>query len=240
MVSLPANSETGPLEDVLEQMIAAYGGEKNLRKLEVVIQEWDLLALSRNKQGNDKRSIQLPDRLKVELTYPDKQETRILNGDAGLVIFGDRAPALANDMQRDAMRLQLMRLYSPLALRKRIGSLQLSADSDVLTLHLSENGLNAAYFINSKDWRIVKIVGTLSVNGGEMDFVTEYSDFDVVEGILVHRRENKYAGGVNTAVLRLRRIEFDAELNDEDFRAPEKKGTAVIAAATPGTAYERE
>jgi hypothetical protein len=33
----------------------------------------------------------------------------------------------------------------------------------------------------------------------------------------VHERENKYAGGVNTAVLQLRSVTLDAELNDDSF-----------------------
>ena len=235
-----ASTEPAKLQDVLEQMISAYGSERNLRKLDSVIQEWDLLALSRSKQGNDKRSIQLPDRLKVELTYPDKQETRILNGNAGLVVFGDRAPTLANDMQRDAMRLQLMRLFSPLTLRERADSLRMSVDDDYLTLTLTEHKLRVVYFVNAEDWRVEKVVGTLTINGGEMDFLTEYSDFAVVEGILVHHREDKYAGGVNTAVLRLRRIEFDAKLDDEDFQAPENDKESVIATVTSTIAYERE
>lgn len=240
VISGSASTEPEELQDVLEQMISAYGGEMNLRKLDSVIQEWDLFALSRNKQGNDKRSIQFPDRLKVELTYPDKQETRILNGDAGLVVFGDRAPTLANDMQRDAMRLQLMRLFSPLTLRERADSLRLSADDDHLTLTLTEHKLRVVYFVNAEDWRVEKVVGTLTINGGEMDFVTEYSDFAVVEGVLVHHRENKYAGGVNTAVLRLRRIEFDAKLDDEDFQVPENDKESVIATVTSTTTYARE
>ena len=53
--------------------------------------------------------------------------------------------------------------------------------------------------------------------GGEIQFLTEYSDFAVVEGVLVHHKENKFAGGVNTAMLQLRQITFDAQLDDSRF-----------------------
>jgi hypothetical protein len=75
----PVNAGTESLTNALDHMIAAYGGEANLRKLDSMAQEWDLLALTRNQQGTDKRSIHLPAQLKVELTYPDKLETRILD-----------------------------------------------------------------------------------------------------------------------------------------------------------------
>ena len=120
-------SAPGNAGEILEQVIAAYGGEGNLRKLETMIQEWDMLALRGNRPGDDRRSIDFAGRLRVELTYPDRQETRILNGDAGIAIFQDEPPAVASDMQRDAMRLQLMRLYSPLALRERVDALGVSS-----------------------------------------------------------------------------------------------------------------
>jgi hypothetical protein len=56
------------------------------------------------------------------------------------------------------------------------------------------------------------------VNGTEMRFLTEYSDFRWVEGVLIHHRENKYAGSVNTAKLKLRRIGFAPSFAADTFR----------------------
>jgi len=72
-------------ETVLEKIIHAYGGEANLRKLDNAVQEWDMVALMGNRHGTDVRSIRNPNQLKVKLTYPEKTETRILNGEAGTV-----------------------------------------------------------------------------------------------------------------------------------------------------------
>ena len=77
--------------------------------------------------------------------------------------------------------------------------------------------MRADYFVNDDNGRIEKVVGSLAMNGMEMQFVTEYSDFAFRDGVLVHAKENKFAGGVNTAILQLRRITFDAELSDKDF-----------------------
>jgi hypothetical protein len=49
------------------------------------------------------------------------------------------------------------------------------------------------------------------MGGGAMRFLTEYSDFEFIDGVLVHRKENKFAGNVNTAVLTLKNIRFDTE-----------------------------
>ena len=223
-----------PIAGVLEQMIEAYGGEENVRKLDSTVQEWDLLALTRNQQGTDKRSIHLPAQLKVELTYPDKQETRVLDGDAGYAVFGDREPAAASAMQTSAMRLQLMRFYSPLTLRDRIDALELSEGDGYLTLTLREDGLQAKYFVDAENWHIVKVVGTLSISGATMQFVTEYSEFSMEDGVLVHHRENKFVGGMNTALLRLQRITVDADFDDDEFE-PRKNRMSPLIARIRGT-----
>jgi hypothetical protein len=219
----------GDIDGTLAKLIESYGGETNLRRLDSMVQDWDLLALKGNRPGNDRRSIDFGGRLKVELTYAKKQETRILNGDVGIAIFHGRPPAVASEMQRDAMRLQLMRLYSPLALRDRVDALHVSSTGDYIVLGLREHGLLTEYFVNPETWRIDKTVGTLHVRGMGMQFVTEYSEFAMVGGILVPHRENKFAGGTNTAVLKLRNIEFDVAFDDDIFEQPDEQDAPVTA-----------
>lgn len=196
---------------VLDKLVTAYGGEENLRRLDSVVQEWEMVALMSKRHGTDVRTIRIPGQLQVVLTYPEKVERRMLAGDVGRVSFngGDSYPA--TEPQRDAMRLQLMRLYSPLVLRDRIDKVTLTIDGDLCALTLEEHGVRADYLVNLDTWRIEKVAGTLNMGGRDMRFLTEYSDFEFVEGVLVHRKENKYAGNVNTAVLTLKNIRFDAE-----------------------------
>lgn len=202
---------------VLQRIIDAYGGEKNLRKLDTVVQEWGFVALMGNRHGTDIRSIRIPDQLRVELRYPNKTETRILNGEQGYVVFDEKAVKPAAPPQRDAMRLQLMRLYSPLVLSDKSKSVTLVIQGNHCALSLLENGVRADYLVNQDTWRIEKVVGTLTINDAEMQFLTEYSDFKFVDGVLVHQKENKFAGGMNTAKLQLRGVTFDASLDDETF-----------------------
>jgi hypothetical protein len=229
MMAAPASSQSDALSDALERMIAAYGGEENLQKLDSMVQEWEFLALTRNQKGSDKRSVRLPEQLKVELTYPDKLETRVLNGDSGYAIFDDRAPEAASAMQTSAMRLQLMRLYSPLTLRDKRDALELSNSDGYVVLKLREHGLQSDYVVSTDTWHIVKVMGKLSINGAAMQFVTEYSDYSMVDGVLVHHRENKWVGGMNTAVLRLQRITVDADFDDDEFEPRENRMNPVIA-----------
>ena len=211
LLSSQAYAQTLDRDAVLDKLVEAYGGEQNLRRMEHVVQEWDMVALMSKRHGTDVRHISIPGQLQVVLTYPQKVERRMLAGDQGRVSFNGGQTYPATEPQRDAMRLQLMRLYSPLALRDRISDLELTAEGGLLALSLLDGELRVDYLVNQEEWRIEKVVGTLVINGGEMRFLTEYSDFAFVEGVLVHRKENKFAGNVNTAVLTLKNIRFDAE-----------------------------
>jgi len=219
LITVPAAiAAEGPdVDTVLERIIEAYGGETNLHKLNDSVQEWDVHALHSDTHGSDVRSIHIPGRLKVELTYPEKTETRVLNGASAHVVFSGQSPRSASPPQRDAMHLQLMRLYSPLVLSANRDGLNLTIEDGMCGLTLFEDGLRADYLVDMETWRIVKVLGTLSVGSMEMKFLTEYSDFRFRDGVLVHEVENKFAGGVNTAVLRLRDVRFNAGLGYGDF-----------------------
>jgi hypothetical protein len=212
-----ANAQSLDLDKVLENIIESYGGDENLRKLDSQIQEWSVFAKMGNRHGIDLRTIRAPDQLKVELIYATKKEARIVNGDESFVAYGNAPAQLAVHPQLDAMRLQLMRLYSPLVLRDKLESLSLTVDGEFCAVTLFENGVRVDYVVNMDNWHIEKVVGSLAMKGGEMRFLTEYSNFTFHEGVLIHQRENKFAGEVNTAVLQLRRITLDAEIQDKDF-----------------------
>jgi hypothetical protein len=213
------------LEDLLEQIIVAYGGEENLRKLNNHIQEWDVVALVGKRHGTDTRRIRVPDQLKVEVTYPHRKETRVVNGESGYFIFRGAPARMATQPQKDAMRLQLMRHYSPLLLREKLDSLILAKQGKFRVITLFEHGVRVDYFVNTENWHIEKVVGSLAINGSGMQFLTEYSNFAFRDGVLVHLKENKFAGGVNTAILQLRRITLDAELTEADFLPDDNKLT---------------
>ena len=215
--SQPGFTQGEDVQALLDQLIHTYGGESNLRKMDSMVQEWDLTALMGDRHGTDTRSVRAPDQLRVDLSYPQKSETRILNGDSAFVIFGDAAPEEVSGMQRDAMRLQLMRLYSPLMLRDKIDSISLVEQGGLLALSLVENGVHVYYMVNRENWHIEKVAGSLLMGGKEIQFLTEYSDFTTMDGVLVHQKENKFASGMNTAVLQLRNITFDASIDDRQF-----------------------
>jgi len=210
-------SQALDLDTVLERIIRSYGGEENLRQLDSQIQEWDVVTMMGNRHGTDVRAVRAPDQLRVDITYPDKSETRIVDGEKSYVAYNGAPAKMAVQPQRDAMRLQLMRLYSPLVLRSKLDSLSLAVEEDYYALTLLEHGVRVDYMVNTDNWRIENVVGSLGINGTVFQFLTEYSNFTYRDGVLLHERENKFAGGVNTAVLQLRRLTLDVKLPDTRF-----------------------
>ena len=192
--------------DVIEKLIHHYGGAENLRKLDNMSQSWTMATGAGKGAGTDVRQIAIPGRLRVELTYPDRREIRLLNGDRGYQVFDRGAPRVATTPLRDAMRLQLLRLYSPLMLQRRLASLQLLQEQDRLVLQLEEAGIRLEYGVDLRRWEITEVTGVLRMNGSDIRFLTRYSDFRMVDGVLVHHHEEKFAGNVPTASLDLQEI----------------------------------
>lgn len=217
-LSIPGAVRASDVPTVIDQLIASYGGEESLRKMDNMIQEWDMVALMGNRHGTDTRSVRAPHQLRVDLSYPGKTETRILNGNDAHTIFNDGPPQVVSGIQKDAMRLQLMRLYTPLMLRDKIDSVSLVEQGGLLALSLVEDGLHVHYMVNRDNWRIEKVAGIVMINGNEIQFLTEYTDFAMIEGVLMHRSENKFANGMNTAKLKLRRVSFDTQADDDLFK----------------------
>ncbi len=199
--------ETG-IENILKNMTDAYGGKEKVQQLNSYTQVWDIETKTDDKNGTDYRAVLMPDSLKTELVYPDKTETRLLIKDSGIKQFDNRVIKARGPML-DAMRLQLMRLYSPLVLLEKINNIELiSAKDDHYVLKLSEGTLSAEYFVPKKSYLIDKVVGTLKMGGQSMQFVTFYEDYKPINGVMVVHKEIKYAGDVNTAVMRLKKMDM--------------------------------
>jgi hypothetical protein len=197
-------------KQIFEQMVERYGGAEALEKLNSPYhQQWDLVAMTRNENGIDLRTISLPNKLTVELTYPSKSEKRILDGDKGEKIYNQTRHVSAMGPGLLAMKLQRMRLYNPLLLQRLAAQIDVSdTDDGFYRLTLREGSLTTDYYVNKQSMLIDKVIGTLVMNGASMTFLTEYSDFKAVGGIMMPHKEIKYAGNVNTAVLTLRETQF--------------------------------
>ena len=195
------------VSDLLDRVMVEYGGENNLKQLNSYKQIWDVETKMGNQKGTDQREVKLPNFLKVELTYPNRSEIRVLDNGKGIKKYPNKT-IKANGPMLDAMKLQLMRLYHPLELKKRAKDIKLLDDEQFYILVLKQDNLVANYFVSKKDYLIKLVIGELSINGSKMAFKTFYEDYSLESGVMLPHKEIKYAGNVNTAILKLKEISF--------------------------------
>ncbi len=192
---------------ILDEMIIRYGGEESLKQLNSYKQIWNVETKMGNSHGTDTREIRLPNFLKVELVYPNRSEIRILDHAKGIKKYPNKTIEAKGPML-DAMKLQLMRLYTPLELKKRAKDIKVLEDDNFYVLILEQDNLVANYFVSKKDYYISLVIGELSMNGSKMEFRTFYEDYAITHGVMMPHKEIKYAGSVNTAILRLKEVSF--------------------------------
>lgn len=205
-----------PKDQLLDNMIGAYGGTENLRKLDSYVSLWAMEVRVRPQKAKAVNFVDQAGRLRVELLYPNRLEKRVINGAKGYKGYNNEPLKEVSGPKLDSMKLQLMRLYTPLTLKNKPG-IKVTEGQGVKLITLKEGTLVTVYHVNATTFRIEKVVGTLDMGGRKMEFQTEYSDFKKVDGVLMHHRENKFAGGTNTAELFLKELKLSAKHDDTLF-----------------------
>lgn len=217
-VSMFGCSGGGGASGVINAMVEAYGGEENLKKLNSYSQLWNMNALAKQDIGNDVRYVEQPDRLRVELYYTKSSaEQRIINGTKGFSSMQGGAKNEAKGPQLSAMKVQRARMYTALTLKLKIESLTHRQEGGHNILSLKEGEVTTSYYINVDTNLIDKVVGAMSMGGRNMEFVTEYSDYRNIEGVMVAHKENKFAMGMNTAENTLKEIRLSETFVDGFF-----------------------
>jgi len=195
-------------ERLLDKMVDVYGGSEALSKAASYIQRWRVVRAADGVEGSDYRRVTLPNRLYIELSYPDRSETRILEGESGIKVFNGHDKREVNGPMLDAMKAQLMRLYTPLQLKEFSNYIKVEQKEGEYTLHLTRGGVECEYHVDPENYHIVKTVGKLKMGARTMQFVTLYKEFSKTDGVLMPHTEIKYAGSVNTATNRLLSTRF--------------------------------
>lgn len=198
---------------VIDKVVAEYGGAAALAAARALRQ---LGRVTTGARGGAAlvRQFERPDRLRVELRYPDGTEVRLLDG-AGA--YRDGAPV--GGPMRDAMLLQTARLDLPALLqeaRGRVGDLGVHEEDGVplraLRVPLG-GGLELTAFVDERSGRILRSEGSLPAGPmGRIAFRTDYSDFRRVKGVLFAFAEESFASGTRTGQTQLATIEIAGAL----------------------------
>ncbi len=193
--------------EVIKMMIKTYAGEKKLSQLDSYEQMWSVEFMNSEKSGFEKRTVKLPHSLKNEIIYPERKEVRILTKNSTKKIFGDKEEDVKGPLA-DAMKLQLLRLYHPLELKRRVDDLNITQNQKQHILTLKKDRISIEFIVSKKDFLIEKVIGRLQMGPQQMEFLTKYEDYKLVNGVMVAHKEIKYVGSMNTAIMELKEMKF--------------------------------
>jgi len=221
----PAGAVKLPRSDVgalVRRCVAAYGGEGALATAARMRQEGTVTSviLHPGETGRFLRAYGRPGRLRVEIAYPGSEpEVRVLDGGRGWRNGED-----AVGPRLDAMILQAVRLDLPALLSARdakvkdAGTLDLGGKTLRVLAVEPGPGLVVEAAIDPVTGLILRSHGTSASPGMPLEFVTTYSDFRKVSGVLVPMREENWANGQSTGVTIVEKTAFPRSLPEATFR----------------------
>jgi hypothetical protein len=203
-------------------MFDAYGGRVRLSQISSIGVEGSITALVRGDHGIYRRALRRDGKLFVDIQYSESRETRMLSGTRALRGVNGKLEEVSGPGYL-AMVYQYNELSMPFALLddsfavKDLGS-EPFAGSAVRVLRCTDRAGNTLdVFVNEESYRIVKTLGSFSVEGASTNLSTEFSDFRFFEGVLVPFRIVNYAGGTRISETIIDDYLFNARFNDALF-----------------------
>jgi hypothetical protein len=201
--------------------VSAYGGDAAIAKMARTQIEGSVtsIVLHPGAAGRIARVYERASRLRVEIAYASGDgEIRVLDGAKGW-----RDGQAVEGPRLEAMVLQAARLDLPALLRashklRDGGTAEVGGTKVRLVAVEPSRGLLVEAAIDTATGRILRSRGASTGGPMPLEFVTTYSEFRTVEGVLVPMREENWANGQSTGVTRVEKVEFPKAFPQETFR----------------------
>lgn len=202
---------TAPAQDAAELAalcIEAYGGEEAIAAASAFVQTGEIVSTGRSSEpGRILRAFHRPDKLRVEISYPDRDvELRVLVGNKGW-----RGGRPVGGPMHHSMALQAIRLDYPaflLAAPEQVSEGEpLERDGRAFRVLVMDvgAGLTLSAEVDPETGRIHRTIAHIPFDRvpDGLEFINEYSDFREVNGVLFAFKEVAYAQGQHTADITL-------------------------------------
>jgi hypothetical protein len=217
----PSRGAAPAVHALVERCVEAYGGKKAIVRLARIREEGTVSSnvLHPGDAGRITRVYQRSGRLRVEIAYPDApKEVRVLDGSRGWRFGEEVQGVFLVSMILQAARLDLPSLLA--AWEDKVldaGTVEHEGKTlRVLALEVGP-GLRVEAGLDPATGRILRSRGA-GTGGMPLEFVTSYSDFRTVDGVLVAFREGNWANGRTTGETLLQKVEFPGAIPEETFR----------------------
>jgi hypothetical protein len=218
-----AAARPAPLDDVaalIRRCVEAYGGEVAVARAARSVHEGTVTSLLHpGGPGRIGRAYARPGRLRVEVAFPDAgPEIRVLDGGRGWRSGQEVEGPLLTSMILQAARMDLPALLAARGAKVEArGTLALDGKTlRVLALTLAP-GVVVEAAIDPGTGRILRSRGS-AAGPAPVEFITTYSDFRTVDGVVVPFREENFANGKTTGETVLSRVEFPESFPPDLFR----------------------
>ena len=146
--------------------------------------------------------------------HPEKVEIRVLDKKNGTQ-FINQSLFKADGPMLSSMKLNMMRLLSPLELKKIAKDLSISSNEKFYIITMKVDELTSEYYVSKKTYLIEEVKGKLKIDSNEMIFLTQYKDYENFNGLMVAHTEIKFAGGINTAIFHLKETRYKKPIGME-------------------------
>jgi hypothetical protein len=217
----PGTVRAGDTDALIDKVLAAHGGKAALAKVKGYRMEGTIASRMQG-TGPLVRAFERPDRLRVVLDYPGSPEIRVLDGAMGWRSDGKGKLAPVGGFLLGSMVAQAGRANLPWVLDERRASARLLPATDGgklqgIAVPLG-TGLTLTAYVELATGRIVRSTSDLDMPGMKTGFVTDYSDFRAVDGVLFPFHEGNFASGQTTGETVVTKITLNPPLKDSDFR----------------------
>jgi hypothetical protein len=217
----PATSPTADVAALVRRCVSAYGGDAAIAKMARTQIEGSVTStvLRPGAIGRIARVYERATRLRVEIAYSSGDgEIRVLDGAKGW-----RDGQAVEGPRLEAMVLQAARLDLPALLRashkvRDGGTAEVGGTKVRLVAVEPSRGLIVEAAIDPATGRILRSRGASTTGPTPLEFVTTYSEFRTVDGVLVPMREENWANGQSTGVTRVEKVVFPEGFPQETFR----------------------
>ncbi|HET8541655.1 MAG TPA: hypothetical protein VFL83_17385 [Anaeromyxobacter sp.] len=212
----------GDVSALVQRCVAAYGGKAALARAARSRVEGSVtsVVLHPGETGKIVRAFERPGRLRVEIAYPgDPPEARVLDGGRGWRNGEDATGPRLDAMVLHAARLDLPALLHASLAKLRDGGAAIVGGRRVRLLAVEPApGLLVEAAIDPATGRILRSRGASTSGPTPLEFVTTYSQFEQVKGVLVPMREESWANGKSTGVTKVRKVTFPSAFLEGTFR----------------------
>ena len=206
------------------KIVAAYGGRKVIEETTSVYAIGDITALMRQDRGSYELLFKRPRKLRVNITYQQSSEERILDGNIGYRGTKDSPLSEVKGPNFLAMVYQYKHFDLPYGLLRGVYSITTEGRKDlngktVEVIHLADaEGPPMDMFVDTETFFIIKVTGHfVAADGRTIALSSEFSNFGKVGDAVFPFKVINYAGEQRIAETIMKSYKINTAIPDHLF-----------------------